>query len=92
MRVSVGDMPSCPIPVAVRLNDRSTWNKPMKTGICSSIGRQPRSGLNPCSFCSFCISSVILTRSLAYFLRIAWSSGLISCIFFVVRICFTKGL
>ncbi len=45
----------------------------MKTGIWASIGRQPRSGLNPCSFCSFCISSVIFTRSLAYFFRIACS-------------------
>lgn len=80
------------MPVPMRLNERSTWNRPMNTGICSSIGRQPSRGLKPCSFWSFCISSVILTRSLAYFFRIAWSCGLISCIFFVVRICFTKGL
>ena len=28
---------------------RSTWNRPMNTGICTSIGRQPPSGLTPCS-------------------------------------------
>src|SRR5215467_1961652 len=29
------------------LRCRSTWNRPMKTGICTTIGRQPISGLAP---------------------------------------------
>ena len=48
--------------------------------------------MNPCSFCSFCISSAIRCRSLPYFFCSALICGCSSCIWRVVRIWRTKGL
>ena len=64
----------------------------MNTGICSSIGRQPPSGLKPCSRWSFCISCAWRCRSFAYFFWSFLISGANSCIFRIERTCFTNGL
>ena len=48
--------------------------------------------MNPCSFCSFCISSAIRWRSLPYFFCSALICGCNSCIWRVVRIWRTNGL
>ena len=48
--------------------------------------------MNPCSVCSFCISSAIRWRSLPYFFCSALIWGCSSCIWRVVRICRTNGL
>ncbi|SHY00784.1 Uncharacterised protein [Mycobacteroides abscessus subsp. abscessus] len=37
----------------------SLLNSVKASGICASIGRHPRIGLNPCSRCSFCISNAM---------------------------------
>ncbi len=64
----------------------------MNTGICSSIGRQPPIGLNPCSRWSFCISCAWRCLSLAYFFWIFFISGANCCIARIERTCFTNGL
>ena len=48
--------------------------------------------MNPCSRCSFCISSAMRWRSLPYFFCSALIWGCSSCICRVVRICRTNGL
>ena len=74
------------------VNARSTWFRPMNTGICRSIGRQLPSGLTPCSRWSFCISCAWRCRSFAYFFWTFFISGAKSCIFFIDRTWFTNGL
>ena len=64
----------------------------MNTGSCTRTGRQPATGLTPCSFCSRCISAACFCLSLAYFLRSFAISGWNSCIFRIDRTCETNGL
>lgn len=64
----------------------------MNTGICTSTGRQPPSGLKPCWVCSFCISAAIFWRSLPYLSFSFWISGPNSCILRIERTWLTNGL
>ena len=64
----------------------------MNTGICTSTGRQPPSGLTPCSVCSFCISIAIFWRSSPYFFLSFWISGANSCILRIERTWLMNGL
>jgi len=64
----------------------------MNTGTCTRTGRQPPSGLTPCSFWSRCISSVCFCLSFAYFFRSLAISGWNSCILRIERTWYTNGL
>ena len=64
----------------------------MKTGPWIRTGRQPATGLTPCSFWSFCISAACFCLSFAYFLRTFCSSGWNSCILRIERTWPTNGL
>ena len=64
----------------------------MKTGSCTSRGRQPPRGLTPCSFWSFCISSASFCRSFLYFSCSFLICGWNSCIFRIERTWLMKGL
>ncbi len=56
-----------------------TWNSAMNSGICSTIGRHPSSGL-PCSLCNAMISAFIFCLSCPCFSRISLILGCIICI------------
>ena len=67
-----------------------TWYSEMNSGICSSSGRQPSSGL-PCSFCSFMTSWFMRCLSFLYFSRISLIRGCSICIVRCARTDRTKS-
>ena len=84
-------MPIWPNELPIRLNERSTWNRPRNTGVWMNIGRQPRRGLKPSSFCSLRVSVASFSRSFLYRACSAFILGCISCIFREKRICLAAG-
>src|SRR5579859_1262805 len=66
---------------------RSTLNRPKKIGICSTIGRQPISGLTPASWYSFIVSAFRVSLSPLYFLRSSEIRGVSAVIARCVCIC-----
>ncbi len=85
MKDSTSAWPKTYTSVLPGVNWRSTWKSPMNTGICTSIGRQPPSGLTPCSDWIFCISIASFWRSLPYFSRNFCICGANSCILRIDR-------
>ena len=73
------------------LSELSTRNRAMKTGICRTRGRQPASGLAPCSFQSAIISWLSFSLSFLYLACSSFIFGCNTCIARWFLICLTNS-